>query len=192
MLTALDPSTALVLIDLQQGTTSSALAHPLAEVASRAAQLLDAFRAAGRPTIIVTVNPTGAAQATIRTQAPALPSSLPPGFEALLPEITERPGDVHIYKQTWNAFYETPLHEQLQQRGATGIVLAGVSTSIGVEGSARAAAERGYNITFATDAMTDRIAAAHENSLRNIFPRLGELGSTDEILAKLAALPPLA
>ncbi|MEO6522636.1 MAG: hypothetical protein ABIN91_13210 [Mucilaginibacter sp.] len=37
-----------------------------------------------------------------------------------------------------------------------------MSTSAGVEGTARPAAERDYNITFATDAMTDRKLEAQQ------------------------------
>ena len=163
------------------------MAHSLADVVDQAAQLLHAFRKAGRPTVIVTVNPTGSAQSKIRTQVPGPPAELPAGFEQLLAGIAAQPDDLRIHKQTWNAFYETDLHEALQKQGVTGIVLAGVSTSIGVEGTARAAAERGYNVTFATDAMTDRVAAAHTNSMQFIFPRLGELRTTEEVLAKVQA-----
>jgi nicotinamidase-related amidase len=74
---------------------------------------------------------------------------------------------------------------QLRRRGITQIVLTGVATSIGVESTARAAYEHGYHVTLATDAMTDLSASAHENSLNWIFPRLGEIGSTAEILALL-------
>lgn len=181
----LDKTTALVLIDLQHGTTSGPLAHPLADVAGHAGRLLAAFRQAGRPVVIVTVNPAGSDQSRIRTQAPGLPAQLPAGFEELLPEIRVEFRDIRIHKQTWNAFYRTPLHDELQRLGVTGIVLAGVSTSIGVEGTARAAAERGYNIAFATNAMTDRVQAAHDNSLQYIFPRLGQLGTTEEVLAQV-------
>lgn len=181
----LDAITALVLIDLQRGTTGGDLAHPLPGVVAQVARLLHAFRQAGRPVFIVSVNPTDSAQSRIRTQAPGVPAQLPPGFEELLPEIDVQPTDLRLHKPGWNAFYGTPLHDELQKRGITGLVLAGVSTSIGVEGTARAAAERGYNVTFATDALTDRVAAAHDNSLRYIFPRLGELGTTDEVLAAL-------
>ncbi|MGI4805729.1 MAG: isochorismatase family protein, partial [Janthinobacterium lividum] len=81
--------------------------------------------------------------------------------------------------------YRTVLDEELKKRNITQIVLAGVATSIGIEGTARAANERGYNIAFAQDAMTDRIAEAHENSLKYIFPRIGEIGDTMEIIKKL-------
>jgi nicotinamidase-related amidase len=65
-------------------------------------------------------------------------------------------------------------------------VLAGISTSIGVEGTARAASELGYNISFALDAMTDRVKEAHERSIQFIFPRIGETGTTADIVAMLA------
>jgi nicotinamidase-related amidase len=73
----------------------------------------------------------------------------------------------------------------LQKRKVTGIVLAGVATSIGVEGTARHASERGYNITFAKDAMTDMFADAHEHILKYIFPRIGEVDDTDKIIEVL-------
>ena len=40
-------------------------------------------------------------------------------------------------------------------------------------------------MVLATDAMTDRNAGAHENSVRQIFPRLGETATTGDILAML-------
>lgn len=107
------------------------------------------------------------------------------GFFDIVDVIQPEPGDIMITKETWNAFFNTPLHEALQQKNVTGIVLAGISTSIGVEGTARSANEYGYNITFAIDAMTDTIAEAHDVSLTYIFPRIGELATTDKIIQKL-------
>jgi hypothetical protein len=37
-----------------------------------------------------------------------------------------------------------------------------------------------------TDAMTSYDAVAHDHSIANIFPRLGETGTTDEVLELLA------
>ena len=67
----------------------------------------------------------------------------------------------------------------------TQIVLGGVATSLGVESTARAAHEHGYNLAFAVDAMTDINADAHAHSLSWVFPLIGELGTTDEILKLL-------
>jgi nicotinamidase-related amidase len=76
---------------------------------------------------------------------------------------------------------------ELKKRKITQLVLCGISTSIAVEGTARAASELGYNLTFATDAMTDKVLEAHENSIHNIFPRIGELGTVMEITRKLSS-----
>ena len=88
-------------------------------------------------------------------------------------------------KRTWGAFTNTDLEAHLKSRGVTQVVIAGVATSIGVESTARHARELGFNVTLATDAMTDLNADAHNNSITRIFPRLGETGTTQEIIGLL-------
>jgi nicotinamidase-related amidase len=61
-------------------------------------------------------------------------------------------------------------------------VITGVATSAGVESTARHAHELGFNIILAVDAMTDMNADAHINSVMRIFPRIGETGTTGEII----------
>jgi len=75
----------------------------------------------------------------------------------------------------------------LRRLGVTQVVIGGISTSIGVESTARQAFEGGFNVTLAIDAMTDTKAEAHDNSIARIFPRLGETGSTREIVERLDA-----
>jgi nicotinamidase-related amidase len=65
------------------------------------------------------------------------------------------------------------------------LVISGVSTSIGVESTARHAYELGFNVTLAVDAMTDMRREAHDDSIAHIFPRLGETGTTREIIDQL-------
>ncbi|MGZ3378461.1 MAG: isochorismatase family protein, partial [Phenylobacterium sp.] len=64
-------------------------------------------------------------------------------------------------------------------------MVTGVATSAGVESTARFAHELGFNVTLATDAMTDISAEAHENSVTRIFPRMAETGTSAAILALL-------
>jgi len=85
----------------------------------------------------------------------------------------------------WGAFTGTPLDQILRRAGVTQVVLGGISTSIGVESTARAAHELGYNVGLVTDAMTDLSLEAHRHSIEAIFPRLGERTTTDELLALL-------
>ena len=89
-------------------------------------------------------------------------------------------------KQRWGAFHDPSLNARLHELGVAQIVLAGVSTSAGVESTARAAYEHGYNVVLANDAMTDRDPAAHDNSVKPIFPKLGETATTDQIPDLLA------
>jgi len=69
----------------------------------------------------------------------------------------------------------------------TQVVIVGVATSAGVESTARQAHELGFNVVLAIDAMTDLNPDAHANSLTRIFPKLGETGTTQEIIDRLGA-----
>jgi nicotinamidase-related amidase len=196
MITAIDKNTALVVIDLQDGIVKMKLAHPTAEVVGQSAKLVDAFHRAGLPVVLVNVVPFGAPSGKVRTEAPGMPKDEvgqqqaraameAAGFFELVPELGAKPDDIYVTKKTWNAFYDTPLEERLNGLGVTNIVLCGIATSIGVEGTARAAHERGFNLSFASDAMTDMVAGAHEHSLPVIFPRIGEVDKTDTIIGHL-------
>ena len=180
-LTKIDTTAALVVIDLQKGIVTVPTVHPAGEIIGRATQLAQAFRKLGLP--VVLVNVTGAAPG--RTDAGRRPFPLPADATELVPELHQQPGDHLVSKQRWGAFIGTSLDDYLRQRGVTQIVLAGIATSIGVESSARAAYELGYNVTLVVDAMTDRDADSHRNSIERIFPRLGETDTTENVLRLL-------
>jgi len=183
MITALDEKTALVLIDLQNGIAGLPLVHPVKDVLANAAKLVDAFHKAKLPVIIVNVNPTGSAWIKARKEPSAMPGGqFKEDWLDIVPELKTAESDIFVTKSTWGAFESTAIDAELKKIGVTGIVLGGISTSIGVEGTARGASARGYNITFATDAMTDMFADAHAHSLKYIFPRVGELDTTENIL----------
>jgi nicotinamidase-related amidase len=182
-LTTIDPKTALIVVDLQQGVVGMTTAHPTAGVVANSAELARAFRSRGLP--VVLVNATGGAPGRAEQQR-AAGFVRPDGWADLVPELDAQPDDIYISKQTWGAFHNTALDESLRAAGVTQVVITGVATSAGVESTARAAHEHGYNVTLVTDAMTDMSAEAHDNSVALIFPRLGETGTTGEVLALLA------
>ena len=181
-ITTIDPITALVVIDLQQGLAGAPVIHPIGEVASRAGELAGAFRKLDLPVVLVNVV-GGAPGRTDHGEARALPAV--DGFADLLPELGQQDSDHVVSKTRWGAFHDTGLYEHLTALGATQVVLAGVATSMGVESTARAAHEHGFHVTLATDAMTDLNPAAHDNSLTNVFPNLGETGTVADIIAAL-------
>ncbi|MEU9291384.1 hydrolase [Streptomyces sp. NPDC048275] len=188
--TTLDPRTALVLIDLQQGIVGNPHLAPYAaaDVVARAGRLADAFRGHGLPVVLVRVTAAadGADAVRGRIDGPSRSRTWPEGWDVIVDELAGHPEDITVTKRNWGAFYGTDLDLQLRRRGITQIVLAGIATSIGVESSARAAHEHGYHVTLATDAMSDIDIDTHRNSVERIFPRLGETGTTDEIVELLA------
>ena len=177
-LTTLDPKTALIVVDLQKGILSFATAHPAGEVIRQAGALADAFLRRGLPVVLVTVN--GGAPG--RSEQPRRAGQFPPDFVDLLPELHHQPSDILVTKRTWGAFASTDIEAQLKTRGVTQVVVAGIATTAGVESTARQAFEAGFNVTLAIDAMADASAEAHANSITRIFPRLGETGTTQEII----------
>ncbi len=176
--TTLDPKTALVVIDLQKGIASLPAAHPAGEVVHHASALASAFRRHRLPVVLVNVAGGAPGRAEQARNLRAFPSD----WTDLLPELNRQPEDHLVTKRTWGAFTNTDLNEFLKTRGVTQVVVAGIATSAGVESTARHAHELGYNVTLAIDAMTDMSPEAHANSVTRIFPRLGETGTTKEIV----------
>ncbi|WP_320782337.1 isochorismatase family protein [Streptomyces sp. CRN 30] len=187
-LTALDPRTALVVIDLQAGIVAAPVApHSAADVVARSAALADAFRARKLPVVLVRVS-FGADGGDVppgRTEGGS-GGARPEGWDVIVDEMRGA-DDILVTKHNWGAFHGTDLDVQLRRRGVTQIVLTGIATGIGVESTARAAHEHGYHVTLATDAMSDLDADMHRNSVERVFPRLGETGTTAEVLALLDA-----
>ena len=177
----LDPRTALIVIDLQKGIVRMAGADALEPPIRNSRLLADAFRERSLPVVLVNV----AGGAPGRTEQPRPNEPFPADWTELVPELDRQPGDICLTKKTWGAFASTDLEKQLKDRGVTQIVVTGVATSIGVESTARQAYEAGFNVTLAIDAMADLRSQAHECSIANIFPRLGETGTTQDILALL-------
>jgi nicotinamidase-related amidase len=181
-LTTLDPNTALIVIDLQKGIVSGNFIHPIGEIVERTRELIDVFRAKKLPAVLVNVagRPPGRTE-----QGPRSSISFAEGWTDFVPELNRQPSDIVVTKRSWGAFATTDLDAQLTARGVTQVVMTGVVTSGGVEATARHAYELGFNVTLALDAMTDVREEAHQYSIKNVFPRVGETGSTHEIISLL-------
>lgn len=176
-LSQIDNVAALVVIDLQKGIVEGPAAHPASQIVGRAARLARAFRERGLPVVLVNV----AGFAPGRTDAKTTFASAADWAE-LVPELDRQPSDYTVTKQQFGAFEGTALEQILRKRGVTQIFFAGISTSIGVESTARQAYDQSYNVVLVTDAMTDRDADSHRHSVEKIFPRLGKTTTTDEVL----------
>jgi nicotinamidase-related amidase len=86
-----------------------------------------------------------------------------------------KPSDVLITKRQWGAFHGTELDLQLRRRGVATMVLAGITTNMGVESTARQAWEHGYSVVIAADATSANSAEMHNFALKFIFSRISRV-----------------
>lgn len=177
----IDPKTALIVIDMQKGITGLPCAHPVAGITANVTSLLGAFRAKGLP--IVLVNVAGAAPG--RTDQGPMNWTPPADWADLIPELDAQPSDHRVTKTTWGAFENTDLDDYLKAQGVTQVVMCGIATSIGVESTARVAYERGYNVVLVPDAMSDLDIVMHDYAVAKIFPKIGETGTTEDVVSRL-------
>ena len=185
----IDPkSTALVLIDLQNGIMGLTLApHSSNDVVNRGAALAAALRDKGGTVVYVRVDMADILHLPV--DAPTRDPNAPPPpaiASQLVPESGYQAGDLVITKRHWGAFYGTELDQQLRRRGIRTIMLGGVATNFGVESTARAAHDRGYELIFVEDAMSSIKAEVHSFAVQNIFPRMGRVRTTDQVLEAVA------
>jgi nicotinamidase-related amidase len=179
---ALDPrTTALVLIDLQNGILGRQLAPVSAEdLIERSKTLARRVRAAGALVVLVNVKPPLDGPMRQVDEPSALPKVLPAGFADLAPGLAE-PSDILITKSTWGAFFHTDLDAKLKSRGVRTIILGGVATHVGVDTTARQAWELGYELVIARDVTTSMAVEPHDATMRYIFPRIARVAEGDAL-----------
>ena len=68
------------------------------------------------------------------------------------------------------------------------VAAARALTSTGVESTPRSACDLGYKVVLVVDAMTDRDAGAHRHNIEKTLPRLGETGTSGNVLKLLRGL----
>ncbi|MFE9633643.1 hydrolase [Streptomyces sp. NPDC006463] len=183
---ALGEATALVLIDLQRGILDLPITRPATDILKKGIALAEAFRARKLPVVLVKVawSPDGGDLPTANVDRPG-PAAAPPAAFSEIPADLAALADVVVTKRHWGAFTGTELDLQLRRRGIHQIVLAGISTSVGVESTARTAWELSYDLVFVEDATADTDPDSHAHSFGKIFPRIGKVSATDEVIAAL-------
>jgi nicotinamidase-related amidase len=183
----LPPTTALVLIDVQQGFESpqwGSRNNPNAETNMR--RLLEAWRSANLPVVHIR-------HASRSAESPLAPNQ--PGFE-FKEEVAPRPGEPVIVKDVNSAFIGTNLEQYLRERGLGSLVLAGLTTNHCVSTTARMAGNLGFDTwvvadgtaTFDRTDHTGRTFSAqelHDAALASLHGEFATVTTTDEILAQV-------
>ena len=100
--TTLDPKTALIVIDLQNGLVQMPTVHPMDEIIKNAAALAEAFRRRGLPVVLVNVDavPPG------RTEQVSNVAGMPADWTEIVPALNRQPEDHIVTKQNWGGVHK--------------------------------------------------------------------------------------
>jgi nicotinamidase-related amidase len=190
-LVQLDPSrTAVVVVDLQLGVVKRKFVpYTGSEVVANAARLLTTARKCGATIVLVHVDGSGDGQDRLVPDADVIVrrDSLPSDYSVLSPELQHQPSDIVVVKRNWGAFYGTDLDLQLRRRKLSTLVMLGIAAEFGVESTARDAMERTYRQVFVSDAVASFFQESYDNCIKRIYPRMGFVRTTDQVIASLNA-----
>jgi nicotinamidase-related amidase len=191
---------ALLVYDMQVGIVSQL--PGAAAVTARVARLLEASRHAGLrvfftrhmslPRELMGAFQFRMAMAWQRVDDPALvePWFLrdSPGF-AIVPELAPRPSEAIFDKLAMSAFEGTPLEFALRDCGITAVAIAGIAMEIGIEPTARHAADLGIIPVVIEDACGAGHAEAAQRSCEALhFAGDAIMTDTEAFCAALATI----
>ena len=86
----------------------------------------------------------------------------------LMPELERLPEDMVVGKNTYSAFRNTRLEEQLREMVVEEVIVTGVMTNLCCETTAREAFIRGFRVFSSTDALATSDLELHEATLKNL------------------------
>ena len=99
--------------------------------------------------------------------------------------VTPRDGEPVVTKRGVSAFYGSDLALLLATVGIDTLLLTGVATNFVVEGTAREATDRGYNVVIVGDCCASMSQEAHDAALTTALPFLATISNLDEVIAAL-------
>jgi len=192
---------ALVLIDITKGFLRMPIFGNDAETTlANALALADGFRSA-ESLVVLTSNAgrpggpgvqgkgasrVGPPMPVERDMSQLMAAAREPDFGEIASELLTSPNDFVLRKHSWGAFFATDLDLQLRRLGVQTIVLGGISSNFGVESTGREAKALGYNVVFVVDAMRALTQEEHDHSVKYIFPMIGQVTTTKDVLAEIS------
>ncbi|MFN2454524.1 MAG: cysteine hydrolase family protein [Pyrinomonadaceae bacterium] len=100
------------------------------------------------------------------------------------PDLQPRETDTVLLPHKSCDVFETDLPDHLRQRGITHLVIAGMTANLCCESTGRHAMEKGFDVTFLSDAIGASAVPAYEAAIRLNYPLIANAVITvDEFLA---------
>jgi len=97
-------------------------------------------------------------------------------------ELTPQDGDIVIDKSRPSSFYGTQLEPVLTSLEVRHLVMAGVTTNVCVETTARDAGQRDYRVHVVSDATAEYEPERHDHALGTIGFLFGRVTTIDDVL----------
>jgi ureidoacrylate peracid hydrolase len=95
--------------------------------------------------------------------------------------VAPRENELVLTKHRYSAFKDTELDALLRAQRVENLILAGITSNVCVESTARDAYMIDYHVVFLSDASATYQVEAHEATLANIRRAFGIVASTDEV-----------
>jgi ureidoacrylate peracid hydrolase len=102
--------------------------------------------------------------------------------QKVIEELKPAPEDYVIPKYRWSTFHQTYFDLALRSRGIDTIIISGGAVDVGVASTVYAARDLDYNIIVVRDACSNSYDDSMAAFMDNIFPRMGRVRSTDQVL----------
>jgi nicotinamidase-related amidase len=107
----------------------------------------------------------------------------------IVPTLAPAPGEILIDKPGKGAFYATPLQAELQARGVTQLVFAGVTTEVCVQTTMREANDRGYDCLIVEEATASYFPTFKAAAIEMMVAQGAIVGWAAPLRTVLEALP---
>jgi len=152
-------------------------------------RLLAAFRRGNLPVIHLTIGSKlrdfADMQPGMRHFAEAIGNTEGTQEHRILDALAPLPGEAVVNKTTMSAFHSSGFEHLVRAIGCTQLCFAGVSTNSCVEGTARDAADRGFQCVIVEDGCGAAAADLHQAACHNFARLLGRVATAREILVEL-------
>ena len=178
---------ALLVIDMQNNFV--AIGGDIAvEPLQRMGEVIEAFRAAGRPVLYATISAPSVDDMSLRWRELGDMSPYVHGRESasIHPSLTPQAGEPVFEKTHASSFAGTGLQQHLHDAGIDTLVIVGNTTSGCVRATAVDSSARSLRTIVVEDAVFDQRTLSGEVALNDLAERYADVVSTDEVVQWLA------
>lgn len=104
----------------------------------------------------------------------------------IIDELHVTDADYMIPKHRKSAFFQTKLELSLRARQIDTIILCGSAIPSGIAATVYSAQDYDINVIVVRDACNPKAGSVHDVFMNNVFPRIGRVRTTDEVLEMMA------